>query len=306
MGKLNLFYLRYFVKLAHVKHYRKAAEELFITQPSLSHAITQLESELGVPLFEKSGRNTELTHFGKEFLVCAEKTLAVLDAGIASLQKSAKGEGLIRLGFLRTLGVEYIPGIAARFLKENEGRDIRFTFHTGVTAELIEGLKEKKYDLVFCSRPSEETELNAVPVRRQKMVVITPEEHPLAEKEKVSLAEVLPYPFISFSKASGLREVVDRMFAKAGGYPQTVAETEEDQVVAGLTAQGFGISVVPYMEILNKLSLKILEIEFPESDRYFYMISSGRVFLPPAAQRFREYVMEIDDLRPEDGVRNKA
>ena len=292
--KLNLFYLRYFVKLAHVKHYRKAAEEFFITQPSLSHAIMQLESELGVPLFEKSGRNTELTRFGKEFLVCAEKTLATLDEGIASLQKSAKGEGLIRLGFLRTLGVEYIPDMAARFLKENEGRDIRFTFHTGITSELIEGLKEMKYDLVFCSRPLEETGLNAVPVRKQKMVVITPQDHPLAEKEKVSLEELLPYPFIGFSRSSGLRSVVDQMFEKAGGHPLTVAETEEDQVVAGLTAQGFGVSVVPFMDLLKRLSVKILEIEFPENDRYFYMISDGRAFLPPAAQRFREFVMDDD------------
>ena len=54
---MNLFYLRYFVTLAHVKHYTKAAEQLCITQPSLSHAIAQMEKELGVPLFEKNGRN---------------------------------------------------------------------------------------------------------------------------------------------------------------------------------------------------------------------------------------------------------
>ena len=58
---MNLSHLRYFVELAHTRHYTRAAEHLFITQPSLSHAIGQLESELGVPLFERSGRNTTLT-----------------------------------------------------------------------------------------------------------------------------------------------------------------------------------------------------------------------------------------------------
>ena len=96
---MNLFYLRYFVTLAHVKHYTKAAEQLCITQPSLSHAIAQMEKELGVPLFEKNGRNTMLTPFGREFLSCAEHTLSTLDDGIASLQRSARGSGLIRLGF---------------------------------------------------------------------------------------------------------------------------------------------------------------------------------------------------------------
>ena len=73
---MNLFYLRYFVTLAHVKHYTKAAQQLCITQPSLSHAIAQMEKELGVPLFEKNGRNTLLTPFGREFLACAEHTLS--------------------------------------------------------------------------------------------------------------------------------------------------------------------------------------------------------------------------------------
>ena len=63
---MNLFYLRYFVTLAHVQHYTKAAEQLCITQPSLSHAITQMEKELGLPLFEKNGRNITLTKYGKK------------------------------------------------------------------------------------------------------------------------------------------------------------------------------------------------------------------------------------------------
>ena len=65
---MNLFHLRYFVELAHTRHYTKAAEHLCIAQPSLSHAINQLEKELGVQLFERIGRNTRLTCFGEEFL----------------------------------------------------------------------------------------------------------------------------------------------------------------------------------------------------------------------------------------------
>ena len=130
---MNLFYLRYFVTLAHVKHYTKAAEQLCITQPSLSHAIAQMEKELGVPLFEKNGRNTMLTPFGREFLSCAEHTLSTLDDGIASLQRSARGSGLIRLGFVRPLGIEFVPHLAADFLRAYPENDIRFTFHTGIT-----------------------------------------------------------------------------------------------------------------------------------------------------------------------------
>ena len=84
---MNLDYLRYFVKLAQVGHYTRASEQLNISQPSLSHAVRQLEEELGVPLFERQGRNTQLTQFGEEFLDCAARTLATLDEGVTSLRR---------------------------------------------------------------------------------------------------------------------------------------------------------------------------------------------------------------------------
>ena len=76
---MNLSHLRYFVQLAHTRHFTRAAEQLYITQPSLSHAISQLERELGVPLFEKGNRNVELTVFGERFLESVEQSLEILD-----------------------------------------------------------------------------------------------------------------------------------------------------------------------------------------------------------------------------------
>lgn len=289
---MNLFYLRYFVTLAHVQHYTKAAEQLCITQPSLSHAIAQMEKELGVPLFEKNGRNTTLTRFGEEFLSCAEHTLSTLDAGVQSLKRSARGEGLIRLGLLRILGVEYIPRLAAQFLNANPGLDIQFTFHTGVTQSLLEGLGARKYDLVFCSEPPASLDLTAVRVLTQELVLIVPKNHPLARQRTVDLRETAPYPQIFFDKSSGMRPVVDRMFALSGTEPVIAYETEEDQVIAGLVAQGFGIAVVPHMELLQKLELEILSISSPSCSRDLFMINNDRIFAPPSVQRFRRFVLD--------------
>lgn len=292
---LNLFYLRYFVTLAHVRHYTKAAEQLCIAQPSLSHAIAQLEKELGLPLFEKSGRKTTLTRFGEEFLVCAEHTLATLNAGIASLQRSARGEGLIRLGLLRPLGVEFIPRLAAGFLRENPGLDIQFTFHSGVTQALLDGLSARKYDLVFCSQPPESLHFTAIPVQKQDLVLITPKDHPLSDRHAVDLAETVPYPQVFFAKSAGIRAVVEQMFAQIGAVPQIAYETEEDQVVAGLVAQGFGIAVVPYMDLLLKLDLKILQISSPPCERKLYMVNDGSVFMPPSVSRFRQFLLDCGE-----------
>ena len=289
---MNLFYLRYFVTLARVKHYTRAAEQLCITQPSLSHAISQLENELGVPLFEKSGRNTTLTRFGEEFLVCAEHTLSTLDAGVSSIRKSARGEGLIRLGFLRTLGVEFIPRLAAGFLKKNAELDIHFTFHTGVTQHLLEGLAARKYDLIFCSEPLEKENLTVIPIQKQDLVLITPKDHPLASRNDIDLEETLLYPHIFFDKSSGIRNVVDRMFSQIGRQPEIAYETEEDQVIAGLVAQKFGIALVPYMDLLLKLDVKILSIRSPSCERAIFMINDNLIYMPPAVKRFREYVAD--------------
>ena len=289
---MNLFYLRYFVTLAHIRHYTKAAEQLCITQPSLSHAISEMEKELGVPLFEKNGRRTTLTRFGEEFLVCAEQTLNTLDSGIASIRRHARGEGLIRLGLLRPLGIDYVPSLAAGFLKEHPELEIHFTFHTGVTQELLDGLNARTYDLIFCSQPPETSNLTAVPVKRQELVLITPDGHPLAVHRSIDLADTVGYPHIFFEKSSGIRAVIDRMFEEIGRQPEIAYETEEDQVIAGLVAQGFGIAVVPYMELLLKLNVRILKISSPAYDRAFFMVNDERVYMPPAVRNFRRYVME--------------
>ncbi len=86
---MNLYYIKYFVTLAEYKHYTKAANALCITQPSLSHAIAQLE-RAWCSTFERSGRNTTLTRFGQEFLVYAKQTLSTIDEGVESIKKSAR------------------------------------------------------------------------------------------------------------------------------------------------------------------------------------------------------------------------
>lgn len=288
---MNLFHLRYFVQLAHTKHYTQTAKQLCITQPSLSHAIAQLEAELGVPLFEKTGRNTMLTHFGEEFLACAENTLSTLDEGVEVMQRNARGEGIIRLGLLRTLGIEYVPRLAAGFLAENQGKDIRFTFSTGSTQELLEKLSARQFDLVFSSKPPAEMGFTAIPVDKQDLVLIVPRNHPLAGRHTVDLTETLPYAQVYFSKASGLRNVVDGLYTQIGERPHISYETEEDQVIAGLVAQGFGIAIVPYMEILLRLDVKIIQISHPTWERNFYIVSNDKAFQSPVVRQFRQFVL---------------
>ena len=288
---MNLYQLRYFAELAQEQHYTNAAQHLNISQPSLSHAISQLEEELGVQLFEKAGRGTRLTGYGQEFLQCVTRSLSILDNGIENMHRYAKGEGLIRLGFLTQLGVQFIPRLASRFLSLNSDCKIDFTFHGDRTPELLDGLRLRKYDLIFCVRPVESDDLSCVPIDRQELVLIVPKDHPLAENKSVSLEDTLQYPYIYFNSKTGLRFVIDELFEAVGRRPEIAYETDEEQIIFGLVAYGFGIAVTPYREILLKLNVKILPIVRPAWEGNIYMVSNKQVYLTPAVTNFRDFIL---------------
>lgn len=289
---MNLTHLRYFAELAHTHHYTRAAQNLCITQPSLSHAILKMEEELGVPLFEKNGKNTVLTVFGEQFLSSVESSLKMLDDGIDSLQRTARGEGLIRLGLVRPLGVDFIPSLARRFLDLYPNRDILFSFQTDVTKNLINDLNAHHYDLIFCSHPQKESGLTFKTVHQKKLVLIVPHNHELAKFDSVNLEQTLPYPYVYFAESSGIRYEVDQMFQLLGKRPHIAYEIVEDQVTAGLVAHGFGIAIVPEMELLSSLNVKVIEILHPVIKRNIYMVSSKQFYMPPVVQDFHNFVLE--------------
>ena len=274
---MNLYHLRYFVTLAHLEHYTKAADVLAITQPSLSHAISSLEEELGVKLFEKNGRNVSLTKYGKSFLEDVEQTLNRLDSSVNGLQLAGKGEGQIDVAFLRTLGVDFMPKIIRSFLNANKGKQIHFNLFCDkvLTGDILTGLKEKKYDIGFCSKFDDEPLIEFIPVAKQDLVVIVPPEHPLAEKSEIHLEETLPYKQIIFKKRSGLRQIIDQLFKSIGQYPDVAFEIDEDQVAAGFVANDFGICIAPDIPILHSLNLKILPLVSPSRK------PQGRFFIRP-------------------------
>ncbi len=291
---MNLYHLRYFATLAHLEHYTKAAEILSITQPSLSHAISSLEKELGVKLFEKDGRNVVLTKCGQAFLVDVEQALNMLDSSVNKLQMTGFGEGRIDIAELRVLSSTVVPNFVKGFLDSSSNKKIDFHFHssTGLTFDIIQGLKERKYDIAFCSKMDNEPLIEFTPVAKQEVVLIVPKGHPLEDRTSIDLKDSLAYPHIVFSKRSGLRQVIDKLFEKCGGYPEIAYSMEEDQGVAGLVGAGFGIAVVPKMPILSYMPVSIIEIATPSWERLFYMATLKNVYQAPVVMNFKKYVTE--------------
>lgn len=289
---MNLYHLRYFVTLAHLEHYTKAAELLSITQPSLSHAISSLEKELGVKLFEKEGRNVVLTKCGQAFLEDVEQSLSILDSSINKLQITGSGEGQLDIAVLRTLSTQFVPNLVRDYIKEHPDQNIDFHFHnsTGLTPDMIEGLKSRKYDIAFCSKMDNEPTIEFTPVARQELVLIVPNGHPLCTREKIDISETIIYPHIAFSHRSGLRPIIDKLFKDCSSHPYIAYEVEEDEAVAGLVAAGFGIAVVPHMALLNYMPVQIIKITNPTWERNFYMCTLKDVYQAPAVNDFKQFV----------------
>ncbi len=291
---MNLNQLYYFVKLAKLEHYTKAAAELNITQPSLSHAIAALEDELGTYLFEKQGRNISLTKYGRFFLEYVEASLDTLENGIKKTKAmTSNTSGHIDLAFIYTLGTKFVPEVVSGFLADNPEKKISFTFSSENTSDIIRGLKEEKYDLAFCSYVPEEKEIDFVPVMDQELVVIVPLNHPLAEREAVHLGEITTYPFIAFTKNSGLRPIIASLFETINTQPNMAYEVEEDGAIAGLVAEGFGISVIPRIPLLDVMKVKVLKIDYPTYKRTIYMGRVKNKYLAPVVSDFARYVAGI-------------
>ena len=290
---MNLNHLSYFRVLAKLEHYTQAAEELSITQPSLSHAMSALEKDLGTYLFEKQGRNIKLTKYGKIYYEYVDKALSELERGEKKLKELTNvSTGTIELGYIYTLGPNFVPKLIKNFTNADENKNIKFLFGQGTTQSLIKDLKEEKYDMVFCSLVDDEPDIEFIPIANEELVVIVSNEHPLAKNEFIDLSEVGNYPFIGFSEKSGIRSIIEELFKKVDIVPNTICEVEEDNAVAGLVEINYGIAVVPKISSLKYYNVKVLPIINPKHERFIYLATLKNRYLTPSVNLFKKYSIE--------------
>ena len=260
---MNIEYLKYFSELAKIQHYGKAAKALNISQPGLSHAIKSLEEEYGVPLFQKEGRNVSLSRYGKELMKDVDEILGAylrLEERAAGLRTEEK---TVRIGSVYPLA----PGTIPHMLKEF-GATFPFIIYNRMTPEIAEGLLDGKYDIGFCSDLLKSDEIEYYPIRDSYIAVVVPKGHPLENREQISLKETAGYPQIMFSKTSGFRTLQEQIFAEEGIKVKPVCAAE---VITGLVENGFGISVLPYMDIVRLHNVVTIPVKTSGWNSKFYI-----------------------------------
>lgn len=234
-----------------------------------------------------------LTRYGKIFLPYVEESLKVLEEGVQRTKElNGSKEGMIHLAYIYTLGSTFVPKMVRRFLDAYPDYHIDFQFIVGKTGDIIEGLKNDQYDMVFSSYQDGEPDIDFRQIGDQKLVLAVPKDHPLAMYDSVDLKDTVDYPQIYFQKGSGLRPVVDQMYEQISVFPKIAFEIEEDGSMAGLVAQGFGIAVMPDIPILKTLDVKTLTITNPEYERHVYLATMKKRYLSPVAKSFIQFVTQ--------------
>lgn len=290
---MNLNHLHYFRTLAKTEHYTQAAKELSITQPSLSHAISALEKDLGTYLFEKQGRNVRLTKYGRFFLKYVDNALSELEIGEKKLRDlTSSSNGVIDLGFIYTLGAHIMPNLIKDFLSNEQYKDISFSLFQGTTKNIIQGLKSEKFDLGFCSIIENEPDIDFVPIFEEELVLVVSKDHELASLDSLDLKDIKDYPFVFFNKESGIRPLIDSLFNKVNITPKIICEVEEDSAVLGLVSVNYGMAIIPNISIIKNFDVKIINITNPIIKRYIYLAYIKNKYISPSANHFRNFVIK--------------
>lgn len=191
---MTLNQLKYFQAVARTMNFRAAAEELYISQPSLSRSIDTLEHELGVVLFERTGRHIALTGSGRLFLEYTNRILDECDRATYKMKELSTNGGRIDIGYVFPLANYYIPHKVRSFLDIPENEKVTFGFTQNRSSSIIKEIKNGNLDVGFCSFSENEEELEFTPILKQEMVIITSKDHPLAEKDDLSIRELTHYP----------------------------------------------------------------------------------------------------------------
>lgn len=229
---MNLAQLRYFKKLAEVEHYTKAAEALFITQPALSNSIKQLERELGVPLFEPTGRNVRLTKWGREYYEYVAAGLHSIDKGTSIAQEHASSlSGTVDVGTVYTVQDSILPRLLQEY-RSRYGGAVDVRLYQGLTKALVEKVEQGAYDLALCARVEHRPNLEFVPLGAQDLVAVVHEDHPLAGRSAIALSDMGDAPVVTYRQGTTLGDEV-RGFVEQCGTALNERQWCDDEITLG-------------------------------------------------------------------------
>ncbi len=286
---MELHQLRYFVAVAETGSFTRAAARSFVAQPSLSQQIQKLERSLHKPLFDRLGKRIRLTEAGTALLVHARKILAEVDATTRELREEGQpGHGRLSLGAIPTIGPYLLPPILTRFLRRYP--DVELQLREDVTANLVAELHAGELDLAFVALPIVDAQLEARPIREERLLVGLPSRHLLNRHKQIALPELEAEPFILLGDMHCLTGQVTA-YCQAQFVPRIACRCVQLATIQKFVGLGLGISLLPEMACKNKdTGIVYRPMQTPEPTRTLGIVWHRQRYLSPNVRALLEFV----------------
>ena len=285
--------LRVFSEVARQLSFVRAAENLHLTPPAVTMQVKELESQVGMPLFERSGKKVSLTTTGEYMVVYARKILAVLkDAEDASARLQRAEIGVLTVGMVSTAKY-FMMRMLADFRARHAGVDIRIC--TGNREQLIKMLKNNEVDIAVMGQPPSELQTRAEPFAAHPHVFVAACDHPLVERDKLSAEDLRPYEFIVREQGSGTRAAMHKFFSDRRVEPRLQLQVNSNETLKQAVMAGLGIGFVSLHTIgleLDHAQIAVLDVQGSPVFRVWNLVHTLSKVLSPAAEAFRYEMLE--------------
>lgn len=304
---VELAQLEAFLQVAQHRSFSRAAEALFLTQPSVTARIQSLEREIGERLFERTGRSVTLTDAGHAFMPHAQRALTAVQEGTDAIEAVRHGDiGSIRIGASDTIATYVLPGILKQF------RETRPRVHVHLTTGQTEGIVEKLLageTHVAVSRLTQHPEVESLHLYNDDLALVCSPSHPFASRGRVTIAEAGKEPFLFFERSSSYHSLVYSMFLRVGVVPESVMELDSMETTKHMVEAGLGIAILPVVSVDREITagqltrVEIRDMEQPAQREVGVHVVRNRILAPPIRDFLRLLTGEYGISNPWDDRR---
>ena len=251
---MTLTELRYIVAVARERHFGRAAEACFVSQPTLSVAVKKLEEELDVKIFERGGNEVSVTPLG-EALVRQAQVVIEQAAAVKEIAKSGKDplSGPLKLGIIYTIGPYLLPDLVRQAIERVP--QMPLMLQENFTVKLLDMLRSGEIDCAIMAEPFPDAGLAVAPLYDEPFMVAVPKSHPLAKRKKVSSQELKQETMLLLGTGHCFRDQVLEVcpeFARFSSNADGIRKSFEGsslETIKHMVASGMGVTVVPQLSV---------------------------------------------------------
>lgn len=304
---MELAQLEAFLQVAHHRSFSRAAEALFLTQPSVTARIQSLEREIGERLFERTGRSVTLTDAGRAFIQHAQRALTAVQEGTDAIEAVRHGDvGSIRIGASSSIATYALPGILQKF-RESRPR-VHVHLSTGTTEDMVERLLAGEIH-VAVTRLAQHPEIESLHLYNDDLALVVSPRHPFAVKGRVTIAEAGREPFLFFERSSSYHSLIYSMFLRVGVVPESVMELDSMETTKHMVEAGLGLAILPVLSVEREVArgelqrVEIRDMEQPAQREVGVHVLRNRAIAPPLRDFLKLLTAEYGLPNPFDGLR---